>query len=71
MAKITEQCPSYPDNENGEHTHECLSTEMRCAYCGVRLAPYPCHACGRFLTAARMAEAAEGAMPHQCEDCTP
>ena len=67
IAKITEHCPSHP--EAGDH--ECLANEMRCAYCGVRLTPYPCHSCGKFLTARRMAEATAGEMPHMCEECLP
>lgn len=73
IAKITDPCPSSPGefaaDDNGRH--ECLASEMRCAYCGVRLAPYPCHACGKFLTAKRMAEATTGEMPHMCEECLP
>lgn len=71
IAKITEPCPSHPGGGYQGETHECLPTEMRCAYCGVRLAPYPCHSCGRFLTAERMHEAASGEMPHMCTECVP
>lgn len=66
VALITEVCPAHPTTGG---THESLAGEMRCAYCGKRLAPYPCHACGKFLTARRMHEAASGEMPHHCEEC--
>lgn len=56
-------CPSHPDD--GEH-HECMKTEMRCAYCGARIDPYPCHGCGRFMTAAEMSYD-DGV--HRCGDC--
>lgn len=61
----TQPCSSHP--EGG--THECLEAEMRCSYCGVRLAPYPCNGCGRFLTAKQMhtAETTDGIW--RCEDC--
>lgn len=62
--KVTDACGVHP--EGG--THECLADEMRCAYCGVRLAPYPCHGCGKFLTAKHMHEAAEGES-WRCEEC--
>jgi hypothetical protein len=45
-------CPYHP--EDGEH--ECLPSEMRCAYCGARIDPYPAHCCGKFLTASEMHE---------------
>jgi DNA-directed RNA polymerase subunit RPC12/RpoP len=60
----TDPCTSHP--ERG--THECLATEMRCAYCGVRLAPYPCNGCGKFLNAKHMHEAGQGE-PWRCEEC--
>jgi hypothetical protein len=68
VALITNVCGMHPTTGA---THECLANEMRCAYCGVRLAPYPCHVCGKFLTARRMHEAAAGEMPHHCEECLP
>ena len=64
-AKVTERCDQHPTNDE---THECMAGEMRCAYCGTRLAPYPCHGCGRFLTAKQMHEAAQGE-PWRCEEC--
>jgi DNA-directed RNA polymerase subunit RPC12/RpoP len=67
-SKLTERCPSHP---TAGETHECLANEMRCAYCGVRLAPYPCHSCGRFLTAKRMNETVTEGMPHMCTECVP
>lgn len=60
----TDACASHP--EHG--THECLATEMRCAYCGVRLAPYPCNGCGKFLTAKQMNDGANGES-WRCEEC--
>lgn len=68
IALITEICSSHP---TAGETHECMADEMRCAYCGTRLAPYPCHACGKFLTAKRMHEAASAEMPHHCTECLP
>ena len=62
--KVTDWCGSHPDGGS----HECLASEMRCAYCGVRLAPYPCNGCGKFLTAKHMHEAAEGES-WRCEEC--
>jgi DNA-directed RNA polymerase subunit RPC12/RpoP len=60
----TDPCASHPEGR----THECLATEMRCAYCGVRLAPYPCNGCGKFLNAKHMHEAS-GGEPWRCEEC--
>lgn len=37
LAKITEPCGMHPEGA----THECMQGEMRCAYCGVRLALIP------------------------------
>ncbi len=58
--KWSKPCPSHPE----DGTHECLPKEMRCAYCGERIDPYPCNGCGKFITAAQM---------HQdiarCEEC--
>lgn len=31
-----------------------MRLEMRCVYCGVRLDPWPCNGCGKFLTALEM-----------------
>jgi len=76
VALATEICPAHPgefappDTNSDDRSHACMADEMRCAYCGVRLAPYPCHACGKFLTARRMHEAGSGAIPH-CEECLP
>lgn len=64
MSLCTERCTAHP--EGG--THESLTAEMRCAYCGVRLAPYPCNGCGKFLTAKQMHDAANGEN-WRCEDC--
>jgi len=48
-------CPSYPDKESHDvDDHEPLKTEMRCAYCGERLAPEQCGGCGKFMTAEEM-----------------
>ncbi len=58
--RLTAPCPSHPE----DGAHECLSEEMRCAYCGARIDPYPCHGCGQFLTAAQMHEGAT-----RCETC--
>lgn len=63
---ITESCPSSPTD--GEH--ECLAAEMRCAYCGVRLRPYLCHGCNKFLTAKQMHEASCNGENWRCEECT-
>jgi len=59
---VTAPCRMAPDDTEG--THECLAEEMRCAYCGCRLNPYPCNGCGKFLTAERMHEEI-----WRCEDC--
>jgi DNA-directed RNA polymerase subunit RPC12/RpoP len=64
VAKVTRACPFHP----GCAEHECLASEMRCAYCGVRLAPYPCNGCGKFLTAKRMHAASNGEN-WRCEEC--
>lgn len=66
--KVTDVCVMHPIDGLGE-THESLAAEMRCAYCGVRLAPYPCNGCGRFLTAKQMHEAATTDGIWRCEDC--
>ena len=69
-ARVTEQCPASPGEfAVDEGRHECLATEMRCAYCGERLAPYPCNGCGKFLTAKRMHDAATDGV-WRCEECT-
>lgn len=59
-------CPSHP--EDGER-HECMETEMRCAYCGVRLDPYPCNGCGKFLTAREMSGASLSSEGTRCDEC--
>lgn len=59
-------CPSHP--EDGER-HECMKTEMRCAYCGERLDPYPCHGCGKFLTAEEMSGESLCCDGTRCDDC--
>jgi hypothetical protein len=66
IAKVTKQCHSHP--EGG--THECMPAEMRCSYCGVRLAPYPCHGCGKFMTATEMHNAEAEGGPWRCGECT-
>lgn len=58
-----DECPSHP--EAGEH-HECLKDESRCAYCGKRIDPHPCHGCGRFMTADEM-NFDDGT--HRCHEC--
>lgn len=50
---VLADCKSVPD-EAGHSHHECMPTERRCVYCGSTLAPYQCHGCGRFLSAAEM-----------------
>lgn len=57
-------CVSHPNWPADGATHECLAAEMRCAYCGERIDPYPCNGCGKFLTAARMHEDIA-----RCEEC--
>jgi len=68
-AKVTELCAFHPEYPLDTATHECLELEMKCAYCAVRLAPYPCHGCGKFLTAKQMHEAGQGES-WRCEECT-
>ena len=75
-AKITHECPAHPgefaiDGATGARTHECMPDEMRCVYCGERLAPYPCNGCGKFLTAKRMHEAGSTDGVWRCEECYP
>jgi hypothetical protein len=48
-----EPCPSYPDGGDFNE-HEPLKAEIRCAYCGKRLAPEKCSGCGKFMTAEEM-----------------
>jgi DNA-directed RNA polymerase subunit RPC12/RpoP len=67
-AKVTEVCSSHPNFPGEGSTHECLEAEMKCAYCGERLMPYPCHGCGKFLTAKQMHEAGQGES-WRCEEC--
>jgi hypothetical protein len=47
---VFNRCPVHPEDD----CHECMAGEMKCVYCGVRLHPYPCKGCGRFLTAREM-----------------
>lgn len=65
LENVTERCAEHP---TAGEAHECLADEMRCAYCGVRLAPYPCNGCGKFLNAKHMHEAGQGE-PWRCEEC--
>jgi DNA-directed RNA polymerase subunit RPC12/RpoP len=65
-AKVTDTCGSHPEGRD----HECLRTEMRCAYCGERLAPYPCNGCGRFLTAGQMHAASADGESWRCDRCS-
>jgi hypothetical protein len=58
-----DECPSHPE---GDEHHECLKTEARCAYCGKRIDPYPCHGCGRFMSAREMSFD-DGR--HRCDEC--
>ncbi len=60
---MSAHCQSHPE----DGTHECLRTEMRCAYCGTRLDPYPCHGCGKFLTAEEMSIYGGGVRCRECE----
>lgn len=53
-------CTAHPSGGS----HECLRDEMRCAYCGHRIHPYPCNGCGRFMTALEMHE-----NESRCDDC--
>lgn len=55
-------CPSHPEPDGN---HECLEKEMRCAYCGERIEPYPCNGCGRFLTVKQMHDID----PARCDKC--
>lgn len=70
-ALITERCPSCPPGGGpySDGTHECMPDEMRCAYCGVRLAPYPCHGCGKFLNTRQMHEASAVGENWRCDEC--
>jgi len=63
--KWTHLCPSHPNYPADAATHECMAKEMRCAYCGVRIDPYPCNGCGKFLNAETM-HADEGG---RCAEC--
>ena len=64
---ISNNCPSYPGYK--EEPHECCRAEMICAYCSVRLDPYPCHGCGRFLTSEQMHAASVHGDNWRCEEC--
>jgi DNA-directed RNA polymerase subunit RPC12/RpoP len=57
-------CPSHPSALSRSSSHECLRDEMRCAYCGHRIHPYPCNGCGKFLTAREMHE-----NESRCDEC--
>jgi hypothetical protein len=71
LAKSTDLCPEHPNYPSDDATHECRKSEMKCAYCARRLAPYPCHGCGKFMTAAEMHGAAIGDRSNRCEECEP
>jgi hypothetical protein len=71
LAKITELCVEHPEYPADSSTHECLPSEMKCAYCARRLAPYPCHGCGKFMTAKEMFGARSGDRSNRCEECEP
>lgn len=58
--RIFDKCPANPQHQ---HQHECMESEMRCAYCGLEIQRYNCHGCGRFLTAGELFEGA------RCEEC--
>lgn len=75
MVHITDYCPSHPGVVDDLTTtgvafleqggkHEIMQDEMRCVYCGIRLAPYNCHGCGRFLTVGEIHK-----YETRCEDC--
>lgn len=64
--RMIDECPSHP--EDGE-PHECLTAEMRCAYCGKRIDPYPCHGCGKFLSAREMSGDGLCVDGTRCDDC--
>jgi hypothetical protein len=69
---VIEACPSYPHGAEGasrDARHECLPSEMRCAYCGVRIEPMTCQVCGRFMTTQEMVEQAGGDRPSSCNRC--
>lgn len=57
-------CPSHP----GDGEHELCQGSMLCAYCGKRVDPYPCHGCGRFMTADEMRRAADDGV-NRCDRC--
>lgn len=63
-----ETCPSHPELHSSFDDHEPLPKEMRCAYCGERLAPERCGQCGHFMTAREMHDAYfDGAW--RCMEC--
>jgi hypothetical protein len=64
--RLLDECPMHP--EDGER-HECMRKEMRCTYCGVRLDPYPCNGCGKFLTAEEMSGEGLCADGTRCDGC--
>lgn len=57
-----DRCAAAPDGAGPEH--ECMIDELRCAYCGERIAPCGCNGCGQFLAAARLNEGS-----YRCEAC--
>jgi hypothetical protein len=59
-------CPHAPDDTDGHH--ECMEGERRCVWCGYAIEAYPCHGCGKFLTAAEM-HSADRDYIHRCRDC--
>lgn len=67
-------CPSHPNagpiypEWDPPDAHECLPDEMRCAYCGERLAPEQCSLCRKFMAAGEMHAAATDGVWH-CKEC--
>lgn len=63
-------CKSHPyaDISEPPPLHECMASEMKCAYCSVRLDPYPCNGCGKFMTAAEMHDTSETGI-WRCGEC--
>lgn len=60
-----ESCTAHPE----DGTHECMRDEMRCAYCGVRIDPWPCNGCNKFLDAKTMHEIDTEGGNRRCDDC--
>lgn len=67
-AEVDRAAANYPGTAIAPATHECMATEMRCVYCGVRLQPHPCNGCGKFLNTKHMHEAGQGES-WRCEEC--